>query len=244
MDALVYSLLQDIRQLKADVAKLKGSNQLLLSAIKGGNLVVINENGFVTMLAGVDPQDGRTRWAAYSDVNERVAQAGNIAGTLYDNGPGFRANTRFNRSGFMVNDSGVVHPLLSWPISTAPEFANADQATLTSGTFARVFYVDAAIIPSDAISSAVTVVADVGTSIELKWIDPVSGATTNVKTHAGTGAYNSLQCSWTHGVTIGGSAIFELHARRSAGAGVARVARPHKFAFSGKDYISSSTGGW
>jgi hypothetical protein len=244
MDALPYSILQEIRQLKSDIAALKGANQLLLSAIQGGKLVVLNENGVQVMLAGLDPQDSRTRWAAYSDLGERVAQAGNIAGTAFDNGAGFRANTRFNTSGFMVNDSGIVFPLISWPISMAPEFANGDTALLTSGTFARVFYVDVQAIPSDALTSFVTVAADVGTSIEMKWVDANSGATTAVKTHVGSNAYTSVPCNWTHGIPLMTTSRFELQARRSAGAGSARVARPHKFLFSSKEYQLSTSGGW
>lgn len=244
MDALPYSILQEIRQLKSEIAALKGANQLILSAIKGGKLSVLNENGVQVMLAGLDPQDDKTRWAAYSDLGERVAQAGNIAGTAFDNGAGFRANTRFNTSGIMVNDSGVVLPMISWPIAMAHEISNNDQILLTSATFQRVFYVEVHQVPSDAMLAGVVAIADAGTTLEMKWVCQPSGITSATLTHAGAGTYNNFDIRWTHGNTISSFQRFELHARRSVGAGVARVARPHKFIMTGKDFIVSSAGGW
>jgi hypothetical protein len=182
--------------------------------------------------------------AVFSGTLRRVDEVGNTLVQLGDGG--FKmldadgetrliiGQTEPGRYGIIVNDADGTTPRL-WidesgiraPYLASPFVAADDYKTVASATFVVTHRAQVEQITSEGVYAWVTAGSDVGTTGEVRLRNTDTGVTTQAMTVPAASSGTVQQFRWLHGSLLSaGPIVFEVQARRTAGAGNVNVYRP------------------
>lgn len=217
MDALPPSLASDLDDIRTRIAVLERSNKLIVSAIVGGTLRILDASQNPIALLGLLP-------GGYLGVRAYSAGGVGVAPVLSVN-----------------QTEGFAFPWLSteWKTPT-------DSVVVTSGTFATQWTSTVELNFSLEILFRVRIVVDAATTAEAKvLVTAVDGSGggqigNTLSLSAATDAVREYRNA--HGQVLGGGPLmFSLQVRRVSGAGNVTVYHPHPFHYGA---TSGVAGGW
>lgn len=124
---------------------------------------------------------------------------------------------------FWVDERGILTPYLAAPLVAASGEAEA----VTSAVFVKTHSAQFEIISHLGIYCWVTALSDAATTGEMRLRNTATGAFTNAVSIPAGSAGTVQQFRWLHGSALDtGPVVFEVQARRTAGAGNINIYRP------------------